>query len=510
MNKTETMIEYCRNRIQTQMYLKVPPEITVKIRNIEGPDNKGHYKIEQNQWNIMEPSEFWRGEGYFNRMTRALEEEYPQLYKDTDRKIPFSAYLIEPIVSFGSSAMKITGGFNWVIMGALKTGEKYCAILDVEVRPLLRRCGLMTLMKQAELELAKREKCDFIHTWHASDNPDFNAAIVPGLKRGFILYRGANGDGEEYEDRGCVHLRYYRDRKKRRHVRVEFNDGKEFMSPEENSAIIHHLESCPDKYPGRTIRRIGEYGQANTKVKRKRKKLTTENAPGEAGTQRIYIAEGSAGFEYTRQRNTYQVGESLSFCPCMLIDHYETSDEDVPYMNHVINNIYEFRFKPVAVVPVQEPDGAKRQDHVVEIFPGLRLLHGSLTENQRHCLKIDQWYKGYGRLSIRDHRDSLDYKATKHVKELVTKGHLVGITEDLLQRDFSTKYSHQVNQFRYGKDSFCDEDALEWFGYYRDIDEFRKNVYSYLENPVELESTDSPEAFGHRRNLIFCIDVIVQ
>lgn len=315
MKKTESIIEYCRTRIRRRMYLNILPDIDVKIRNFEGPDGGGHYKIQPNQWNVIEPSEFWREEGYFNRIKAALKEEYSQLYKDTDtdRKVPFSAYLIEPIVSFGSSAMKISGSFNWVIMGVLKTGEKYCAILDVEVRPLLRRCGLMTLMKQAELELAKREKCDFIHTWHASDNPDFNAAIVPGLKRGFILYHGASEDGEEYEDRGCVHLRYYLDRTKRRHVRVEFNDGKEFMSSEENNAIIHYLESCPDKYPGKTIRRIEEYGQANTKVKRKREKLITENALGEAGKQRIYIAEGSVGFEYTRQRNTYRVGDILSF-----------------------------------------------------------------------------------------------------------------------------------------------------------------------------------------------------
>jgi len=494
----------------TEEYLKVQPEITVKIRNIEGPDSKGHYKIEQNQWNIMEPSEFWRGEGYFNRMTRALEKEYSQLYKDTDRKVPFSAYLIEPIVSFGSSAMKISGGFNWVIMGALKNGEKYCAILDVEVRPLLRKCGLMSLMKHVEIKLAKREKCDFIHTWHASDNPDFNAAIVPGLKRGFILYRGASEDGEEYEDRGCVHLRYYLDPTKRRQVRVEFKDGKEFMSPEENSAIIHHLESCPDKYPGRTIRRIGEYGQANIKVTRKRNKLTTENALGEAGKQRIYIAEGAVGFEYTRQRNTYRVGDILSFCPCVLIDQYEKSDEDVPYMNHVINNIYEFAFKPVSLIHFEKPDGTAGQHYVLEISSGLRLLHSIRETKQKLCLELDAWYKGYGRLSICDHRDSAYNKSLSHMKDMLTKGNLVGISEDLLQRDFSTKFSNEVERFRYGKDVRCDEDALEWFGYYRDLGEFKTNASAYLKNPVEFESTDSPDAVGYSLNLIYCIEIMTQ
>ena len=510
MDKTETMIEYCQNRIQMRMYLKVKPGIAVKIRNIEGPDSKDHYKIEQNQWNIIEPSELWRGEVYFNRMIRALEEEYSQLYRDTDRKVPFSAYLIEPIVMFGSSAMKISGGFNWVIMGVLKTGEKYCAILDVEVRPLLRRCGLMTLMKHVEIKLAKREKCDFIHTWHASDNPDFNAAIVPGLKRGFILYRGASDDGEEYEDRGCIHLRYYLNRMKRRHVRIEFKDGKEFISPEDNSAIINYIESCPDKYPGRTIRKIEEYGQANTKVKSKKTKLITENAKGESDKQLIFIAEGSVGFEYTRQRNTYRVGDTLSFCPCILIDRYVKSDHNIAYINHVIYNIYEVNFKPISMVNIDHPDGAAQQHYALEISPRLRLLHTIRKINKRRCLEIDVWYRGYGRLSIYDHRDSVDRKQLSYMNDMIIQGKLVGITDDLLQRDFSTKYSNQVKQFRYGKDVYCDEDALEWFGYYRSLEEFKTNVSSYLKNTVELESTDSPETVGYSPNLIFCIEIITQ
>ncbi|MCX5831374.1 MAG: hypothetical protein NT140_05735 [Deltaproteobacteria bacterium] len=509
MNKIETIIEYSRNRIQKRMYLKVKPDIAVRIRNIVGPNSKGQYKIEPSQWNVIEPSEFWREEGYFNGIQESLEEEYPQLFKDRDRKVPFSAYLIEPIVSFGSSAMTISGGLNWVVMGVLKNGEKYCAILDVEVRPLLRRCGLMTLLKHVEIELAKREKCDFIHTWHSSDNPDFNAAIVPGLKSGFILYHGPIKDGEDYEDRGCVHLRYYFNRTKRRNVRVSFKDDKEFISPGDNDGIINYLENCPDKYPGTTISKIEEYGKTNTKLIKGKTKRITENVRGKSSKQRVFIAEGAVGFEYTRQRNTYRIGDVLSFCPCVLIDHYVKSNEDAPYMNHVINNIYEFQFKPISVIQVKQSGGAARQDYVLEILPGLRLLYTGREMNKKHCLKADQWYKGYGRLFICDHRDSLNGKASKHVKELVAKGKLVGILNDQLQDDFSHKYANQVKQFRYGKDVYCPEDALEWFGYYKDIDEFKKSVATYLENPVELESTDSPEAVGYSHNLIFCIDVMV-
>jgi len=95
------------------------------------------------------------------------------------------------------------------------------------------------------------------------------------------------------------------------------------------------------------------------------------------------------------------------------------------------------------------------------------------------------------------------------MKDMLTKGKLVGISEDMLQRDFSTNFSNEVERFRYGKDVHCDEDALEWFGYYRDLGEFKTNVSAYLKNPVEFESTDSLEAVGYSPNLIFCIDVMV-
>jgi hypothetical protein len=73
-------------------------------------------------------------------------------------------------------------------MGTLKSGEKYATIKDVEVRPMLRGCSLMTLMTHAEMELAKESDCDFIHTWHSKVNPSFLAAVVPELEAGFIAY----------------------------------------------------------------------------------------------------------------------------------------------------------------------------------------------------------------------------------------------------------------------------------------------------------------------------------
>ena len=81
--------------------------------------------------------------------------------------------------------MKVTGGINWLVMGVLKNKEKYCAVLDMEVRPLFRKCGLANLMKHTELELAKREKCDFIHTCllYTSDAADDLLCVDLGGRR---------------------------------------------------------------------------------------------------------------------------------------------------------------------------------------------------------------------------------------------------------------------------------------------------------------------------------------
>jgi len=46
-------------------------------------------------------------------------------------------------------------------------------------------------MKHTEMELARREKCDFIQTWHWAGNPNFNAAIVPGLKEDLLFIMGS-------------------------------------------------------------------------------------------------------------------------------------------------------------------------------------------------------------------------------------------------------------------------------------------------------------------------------
>jgi len=416
-----------------------------------------------------------------------------------------TSFLIEPIINFGSSATQVSGGYNWLVMGMLQNKEKYCAVLDLTVRPLFRKCGLANLLKRAELELARQENCDFIQTWHWTGNPHFNAAIAPGLRCGFTFYRGNPHDGEAYEDRGYIHLRHYFDKTKKRSVDLKTKDGKVFKSPVDNFAIMDYLEACPNQYPARMIQSIEEYSKGKAMTPIKKRMRIAENDKGGAGSQRIFIAQGAAGFEYTRQRNTCRIGDNISFYPILQIDHFKKSAQDAPYLKQVVYNIYEFCFKVAAVHRTKDTEEMLRMDYILELPPYLKVCcHDWKKENN---FIVDQWYVGYGRLAIGDHRASTCAKPPSHVQNIAIAGKLIGIADDLLQRDFSTKYAHQVKRFRYGKDVYGAEDALEWFGYYRNLKIFKKKVNSYIANPVEYESTDAPEAQGYSPKLIFCIEI---
>jgi len=64
--------------------LGILPEIQIKIRLFAGPDSCGCYKLPPNDWNIIEPAEFWREKSHFKMVIEDFAREYPQLSKDTN------------------------------------------------------------------------------------------------------------------------------------------------------------------------------------------------------------------------------------------------------------------------------------------------------------------------------------------------------------------------------------------------------------------------------------------
>lgn len=240
----------CRQGLKTRFGLKNPPKVSVKLRPFKRKAN-GRYMLDAAGSDIHFCSESLMPESYFDSTIRTLRDTYHQLWKGTQKCRHLNPCLLEVYVRFGQ--VEMSAGYNWLVSGVLKTGERYCAICSVMVWEIFRGCGLMTLLKREEIEWARQRKCDFIQTWHEAENPFFNSVIIPSLKKGFVFYHGH--DGGEYEEHGCIHLRYYFDRNKTINVRVLFRDGKELQSPRQNRSIITHLLKFK-KYPGKSILRI--------------------------------------------------------------------------------------------------------------------------------------------------------------------------------------------------------------------------------------------------------------
>lgn len=177
----------CAEIIRERLGLKDIPQIEIIERPFRKLKNSKKYKLEESK-EIIESAEYYCKANYFDSSVTEFRGEYWQLSHDTDNSKPFEIRLIEARVKLGT--ITTYAGFNWIIIGNLIDGRKYCAIIWIYVRELFRLCGISTLLKMKEIQLAGGNGCSFIQTYHVNDNPDFVAAIVPGLRNDFLLYHG--------------------------------------------------------------------------------------------------------------------------------------------------------------------------------------------------------------------------------------------------------------------------------------------------------------------------------
>jgi hypothetical protein len=69
--------------------------------------------------------------------------------------------------------VSVCAGFSWLTMGKLlRGGGKFCAVCSLFVREMFRDCGISTLLKLSEIDLALSRQCSFIQTWHEANNPN--------------------------------------------------------------------------------------------------------------------------------------------------------------------------------------------------------------------------------------------------------------------------------------------------------------------------------------------------
>lgn len=249
----------CAEIIRERLGLKDIPQIEIIERPFRKLKNSKKYKLEESK-EIIESAEYYCKANYFDSSVTEFRGEYWQLSHDTDNSKPLEIRLIEARVKLGT--ITTYAGFNWIIIGNLIDGRKYCAIIWIYVRELFRLCGISTLLKMKEIQLAGGNGCSFIQTYHVNDNPDFVAAIVPGLRNDFLLYHGKKAGGEQYEEDGYIHLRRYFDNEKHySNITIQGTSGT-IISPDQNAVIINLLNKTKRKYPGQIIKKIETQGES--------------------------------------------------------------------------------------------------------------------------------------------------------------------------------------------------------------------------------------------------------
>lgn len=218
----------------------------------------------------------------------------------------------------------------------------------------------------------------------------------------------------------------------------------------------------------------------------------------------IHMAGGTLTFNPGETRKTFRVGEMIQFYPQIVIDQHKTAETIEPYLKHVIYDIYEFSFKPI-----EKYFNNLHQDcyhYLIEIFSDLRLFCFNWTKPYKSYLKIGRWYEGYGQLrNCGNASEENLFIPSSVMSDIYTKGKLAGIYENLLIKDFSRNSAHTIKQFKYSKDVWCYEDALDWFGYFRDMEEFKSKTSLYREKFVQHDSTETAAAGS---NIIFCVDLL--
>ena len=141
--------------------------------------------------------------------------------------------------------------------------------------------------------------------------------------------------------------------------------------------------------------------------------------------------------------------------------------------------------------------------YLIEIFPNLRLFCFNWTEPYKSYLQVGQRYEGYGQLgNCGDASENL-FIPSSVMSSIYRSGIVAGMTENILMKNYSRDIAPTRKQFRYGNDVWCYEDALEWHGYFRDMEEFRTRTFVYHEKSIQCNGTDK---LAQTSSIVFCVD----
>ena len=220
----------------------------------------------------------------------------------------------------------------------------------------------------------------------------------------------------------------------------------------------------------------------------------------------IHMASSILSFNPEKALKIFRVGDVIKFYPQIIIDYYSSCLKEEPYLEHVIYDIYKFRFRPIARY---FNDLHKNCYHyLIEIFPDFKLFCFNWTKPYKSYLKIGQWYEGHGQL--RNCGNASEYSENVSpliMNSILRTGKLTGIYDNLLWHDFNKDMYHKMKPFRYGEDCCCYEDVLNGFGYSKNLEEFIANTSACKERYIDYNSTEELPKYS---NIIFSVDILDQ
>jgi len=225
------------------------------------------------------------------------------------------------------------------------------------------------------------------------------------------------------------------------------------------------------------------------------------------------MAASMLGFNPGETRKIFRVGDMIQFYPEITIDYYDSSLREDPYLQHIVYDIYKFRFRPIAryshdlLHDIDDPH-KNCYHYLIEIFPDLKLFCFNWTKPYKSYMKVGKWYEGHGQLRNCGNASEENENISPLIMNSIYRtGKLTGIYENLLWRDFGKDMYKKMKSFRYGEDVFCYEDVLDGFGYAKNFEEFTINVSQYKEQSVMFNSSDEIPSGAE---IIFCVDILNQ
>src|SRR5208283_1751950 len=157
----------------------------------------------------------------------------------------------------------------------------------------------------------------------------------------------------------------------------------------------------------------------------------------------IHMASDMLTFNPEKSIKIFGVGDLIQFYPQIEIDYYSLSPWEEPCLQHVIYDIYKFRFKPIA--KYFNDTHRNCYHYLIEIFPDFgaeyspdfKLFCFNWTKPYESYLKVGQWYEGHGQLrNCGNAAECNEYISPLVMNSTSRIGKLTGIYENLLWRDF--------------------------------------------------------------------------